>query len=68
VAFASAVFAILPCRAGEVPKAVRERFERHCFDCHANGTAEGGFDFEKLASGEYGADTQDKWETVWKNI
>ena len=51
-----------------MPKAVRERFERHCFDCHANGTAEGGFDFEKLASGEYGADTQAKWETVWKNI
>ena len=56
------------CIAGEVPKAVSERFERHCFDCHSNGSAEGGFNFGKLASGEYGTDTQSKWETVWKNI
>lgn len=57
-----------PCPADELAKATQARFEKHCFDCHAHGAAEGGFDFEKLASGGYGADTQAKWETVWKNI
>ena len=68
IAFIAHVTDCSRCIAGEVPKAVSERFERHCFDCHSNGSAEGGFDFGKLASGEYGTDTQSKWETVWKNI
>ena len=54
--------------ADDLPQAVRERFSKYCFDCHANGSAEGGFDFEKLATGQYGEDTRAKWETVWKNL
>lgn len=56
------------CSGDDLSIAVKERFSKHCFDCHANGTAEGGFDFDKLASGRYGGDTQAKWETVWKNL
>jgi len=46
----------------------RKQFEQHCFDCHGNGSEEGGFNFEKLTSGEYGDFTQSKWEAVWKNV
>ena len=60
--------ATLSCQADDLSNPTRARFEKYCFDCHANGSAEGSFDFEKLSSGEYGADTQAKWETVWKNV
>ncbi|WP_165440756.1 DUF1588 domain-containing protein [Rubripirellula amarantea] len=47
---------------------LRNQFEDHCFGCHGDDAEEGGFAFEKLASGEYGNQTIDRWEAVWKNI
>ena len=55
-------------RAEDLAGQVRSQFAQHCFDCHGNGSEEGGFNFEKLVSGEYGDFTQSKWEAVWKNV
>jgi hypothetical protein len=52
----------------DLTNTVEQRFGKHCFDCHGNGSEEGGFNFETLASGKYGDDTQAKWETVWRNV
>jgi mono/diheme cytochrome c family protein len=49
-------------------EATRNHFGQHCFDCHGNGSEEGGFNFEKLTSGEYGKRSHSKWEAVWKNV
>lgn len=47
---------------------LRQRFSAHCFDCHGDGEAQGGFNFETLADGGYGADTLRRWEAVWQNL
>jgi mono/diheme cytochrome c family protein len=57
-----------PSHAEDLSGQVRSQFEQHCFDCHGNGNEEGGFNFEKLVSGEYADFTQSKWEAVWKNV
>jgi mono/diheme cytochrome c family protein len=57
-----------PTFASDLSTAVQQKFGKHCFDCHGNGSEEGGFNFETLASGKYGDDTQAKWETVWRNV
>ena len=48
--------------------AVAATFEEHCFGCHGYGSEEGGLNFDSLAAGKYGDDTEAKWEAVWKNL
>jgi len=54
--------------ASELSRTVEQKFGQHCFECHGNGSEEGGFNFESLASGDYGNDSQSKWEAVWRNV
>jgi hypothetical protein len=42
--------------------------EAHCFDCHANGAAEGEFALDELLAAEPSAETVAQWRKVWKMV
>ena len=65
--------ALLGCLAAIAPTAMAEMkdrafLQRHCFDCHAGETQEGGLDLEKLGGDLADAGQFARWEQVHDRI
>jgi hypothetical protein len=54
--------------ANEAPKAVRETLNRYCFDCHGNGSSEGGLALDQVLGKFRDPKHHDHWLSVWKNL
>ncbi len=55
-------------RAGNYEKEIQPILQEHCFDCHADGEAEGSVTFDKFASTADLISQTKLWEHVLKNV
>lgn len=68
IAFLFAFSMSPPARAASGPLVLREFIDRHCVDCHDEGTAKGDFDITGISSDLSHAETRDRWVRVFDLI
>src|SRR6056297_2485045 len=66
--FAFLLWGSVPLFAQEFPKEIQPLLTKHCADCHANGSEEGGLDLDKLGNVLSDVATFARWERLYDRV